>query len=101
MAEARERQWVVPEDLPDRHPEDVQPVNREEAAQAFLEAEAILQRLGGVMQTASQRVEVADGRFITVGYVFRHVSYAPAQRAPSNGHVEEPEAEPLAEAVEV
>ena len=83
---AAERQWVVPEDLPDHT--DIIPVDREEVLHAFQGAEEILHRLGGVIQIAAQRVEVSDGRFIPVGYVFRHISYAPAQRAQreDNGH---------------
>ncbi len=77
---AQKRQWTVPEDLPE-HGTDIFPIDRDEAQRAFLEAETIVQRLGGSLQVAPIRVELNDGRWITRGYVFRHVPYVPAERA--------------------
>ncbi|MGZ6031733.1 MAG: hypothetical protein ACXWNS_08255 [Isosphaeraceae bacterium] len=95
---AQKRQWTVPEDLPE-HGDDIYPIDRQEAQQAFLEAEAITQRLGGSLQIAPIRTEVSDGRWITRGYAFRHVPYVPAERAAKAepAPVEElPDAEPVA-----
>lgn len=74
---ASKREWTVPED-----PDDHQPIDREEAVAAFIEAEAILHRMGGAMIIAARRVETQDGRFFTAGYGFRHESFAPALRQP-------------------
>jgi hypothetical protein len=94
---ASKREWTVPE-FPD---ENIQPVDREEAVAAFMEAEAILHRMGGAMMIAARRVETPDGRFFTAGYAFRHESFAPATRQQSDDLVEPvPLDEPLEEEFE-
>lgn len=85
---AQKRQWTVPEHLPELG-DEVIPVDRDEAARAFLEAEVIMQRLGGSMQIAPIRTEVSDNRWITRGYAFRHVPYVPAERQRPEPHEEE------------
>jgi hypothetical protein len=78
MAEPRKRAWTVPDDLPEH--DGIYPIDRNHAAEAFVEAETILARLGGVMMIAPVRTEVGPGRWVTRGYTFRHESFAPAER---------------------
>lgn len=77
MSEPRKREWVVPEYT--RTDDDGYPlaVDREEALQAFVEAETLLYRIGGVLMVAPVRMDLGD-RWLTTGYQFRHESYAPA-----------------------
>jgi hypothetical protein len=84
---AQKRQWTVPEHLPELG-EEVIPVDRNEAREAFLELEAIGQRLGGSFQIAPIRTEVSPNRWITRGWAFRHVPYVPAEKLASEEQVD-------------
>lgn len=104
---ATERSWSVPVDLPERVEEcktsgQFEPLSQNDAAQAFVDAETIMNRLGGVLAVQPERVEVRPGRYMTLGYTFFHRSFRPAVQIPdadSNGIVadadEALEAEPV------
>lgn len=85
------RDWNVPIDLPERiQVQDFTPIDRGEAQQAFIDAETHLRDLGGGLIVQAVRVPFAEGRYLTVGYQFRHDSYVPAVPKPDeNGHVDE------------
>lgn len=96
------RDWNVPIDLPERIANhDYAPVDRAEAQQAFIDAETHLRDLGGGLIVQAVRVPFAKGRYLTVGYQFRHDSYVPAIQQPetNGGMVEDAdealEAEPV------
>lgn len=73
------RDWNVPIDLPERvGARDYTPVDPTEEQQAFLDAATILRHMGGGLIVQTVRVPVGDGRYITIGYQFRHDSYVPA-----------------------
>lgn len=86
-----ERQWTVPEDQGPEIGFDaegnllVQPrVVREDDEDAlwetFLECRAILRRVGGTIQMASQRVEIAPGVVVTESYIVAYNSFTPLVR---------------------
>jgi hypothetical protein len=80
------RDWNVPIDLPERVQEygangQIDPVDRGEAQQAFIDAETHLRDLGGGLIVQAVRVPFAEGRYVTVGYQFRHDSFVPAVQA--------------------
>lgn len=70
---------------------------------ALLECVGIISRLGGVIQMASRRQEIAPGWVVTVAVVFRWRSFVPvdrAQEAPpaeQDGSAVQAEAPPLAQ----
>lgn len=75
------REWHVPSNLPDivmhaqnGYADELDPIGREESMQAFMDAEAICHRLGGLINIGAVKVERTDG-FITVGYSFYHKSF--------------------------
>lgn len=70
------RDWLFPHDLPERLAQGVaEPVDRQEAMNAFAECEAITEHLGGnIMITA--HTEKIGARHIVVGYAFRWLPFA-------------------------
>lgn len=97
-----DRQWTVPED--EQHLPDVSfteegdllvsaRVVRDDDAdstlETLLEALAILRRVGGTIQIASQRGEIAPNVVVTESYVFAYNSFTPLVRRLEQ---EEPEA---------
>jgi hypothetical protein len=88
-----DRQWTVPEDeqhLPNIsvtedgdllvQPRVVHEDDSDATLEALLEALAILRRVGGTIQIASQRGEVAPNVVVTESYIFAYNSFTPLVR---------------------
>jgi hypothetical protein len=83
VGEARSRLWIVPESLPEQRANgEVIAVDRQEAIEAFAEAESVLYRVGGTLVIGPLRKQLGDGRWVTEGYAFEHKNYMPADRKP-------------------
>ena len=92
MGKFKERDWVVPDHLPELLREQAyQPIPPDDEDRAFLHAAGLLRTVGGALQTVPVRVEVEPERFITVGYRFRWTLFAPAQHLPKDENGQEPE----------
>lgn len=88
-----DRVWTVPED-PQRlskveltqegdlliQPRVVRDDDYDGLQQAILEAIAILRHVGGIIQIASQRGEIAQSVIITESYIFAYNSFTPLVR---------------------
>jgi hypothetical protein len=94
-----ERVWVVPVGFVDENGQWIPDVNA--LTTGLLELQGLLFRVGGVMQIATRRQEVAPERIETTALVFRWRSFVPvdrSQEAPPrerDGTPEQAEAEPL------
>lgn len=100
-----ERMWSVPEDqVPEIglsaegdlliQPRVVRDDDPDALHEAVLEVLAILRRVGGTVQIASQRGEVAPNVVVTESYVFGYNSFTPLVRRLEDGQVEQhPDAE--------
>lgn len=85
------RTWVVETYFKD---ENQQWVHDESAlTNAMLECIGIVNRIGGQLQVATQRAEIAEGRVETVGAVFRWVppTMAPPPQPPAEPQAPAPE----------
>lgn len=99
--EPKTRTWSLEPEIDDEGV--LYPVSEDEFDRELLKIHGILQRVGGVVYIASDRVRLEDESFITAGYVFRYESFVPARRgvARQAGAREQAEVEAQALADEV
>jgi hypothetical protein len=85
-----QRKWQISADIDE---DGYSYVDREETAQAMLECEAMLHRLGGVVSVIALRDELPDGTFEPKGLLFAWDSFSPANRRQERAEtvVSEPE----------
>ena len=104
MGRTKERDWVVPEHLPEMlRDREYVPIDPDTEALAFQRAAGTLHDIGGALQIAPVRVEIDEGRFVTLGYKFRWTLFSPAQHLPKDQHevedvepsIVEPDPEPV------
>lgn len=81
-----ERNWTILE-----QPLVVRDDDHDELTEAVFEAIAILRRVGGTIQIASQRVEIAKNVGVTESFVFAYNSFTPIVRRAG----EPPQPEPV------
>lgn len=103
MSKPSERVWTVELFVP--NPETGAPEHDPAALpNALLELVGLMARVGGVVQMASRRAEVAPGRIETIGVVFRWQSFVPVDKGgqePPPAEAADPgEAEEFAEVAE-
>jgi hypothetical protein len=88
-----DRNWTVPEDEQQKPevsfdgegnllvtPRVVNDADTDSLVEAVLEAVAILRRVGGTIQIASQRGEIAPNLVVTESYIFAYHSFTPLVR---------------------
>jgi hypothetical protein len=61
----------------------------EDLNEAFLEAAAVMFRLGGAMSIVAHRTQVDEHTFVPDGVSFRWESFSPARRAPEEAAPQE------------
>lgn len=103
-----DRNWTVPEDEQQKPevsfdgegnllvtPRVVNDADTDSLVEAVLEAVAILRRVGGTIQIASQRGEIAPNLVITESYIFAYHSFTPLVRRLPRDEPQQEGAEPL------
>ena len=75
-----EEQWEPGYELDDDEAVEVSEDDEDTLALALEEATSVLRRIGGIIQVAAIRREIAPGMWEMQGYQFRWNSYVPGQR---------------------